>query len=210
MNKHIMVAGIGTEVGKTVVSAILTVIFQGDYWKPIQSGLEEDWDSHIIKKWIDPSIHTIHPPCYSLSFPCSPHKAARLSGIEIDYQTIKIPNSTKMLIIEGVGGVLAPLTKDILSLELFKKWDCQWILISNHYLGSINHTLLTVEILKMHQVDLRGVIFNGFPDFDSEDVILKKSGLPLLGALHPEPNLNSSVIKKYANLWAPKIYQSIH
>jgi dethiobiotin synthetase len=106
---RIMVAGIGTEVGKTVVSAILTILFKGDYWKPIQCG--EISDTSTMEKWLDMTKHTIHAPAYSLSAPLSPHQAARLENISIRRDNIFIPETTRPLIIEGVGGVLVPLTK---------------------------------------------------------------------------------------------------
>src|SRR5581483_555363 len=102
---RIMVAGIGTDVGKTIVSAILTTLFEGDYWKPIQCGEEENSDTATVKRWLDTTIHTIHPSAYSFKAPLSPHHAARLENTSIRLNSIALPQTTRPLIIEGVGGV---------------------------------------------------------------------------------------------------------
>jgi len=198
---RILVAGIGTNVGKTVVSAILTHIVDGDYWKPIECESKERSDTTTIKKWIDPLKTLIHPPAYSLQNPLSPHHAARLENVYINSKTILPPKTDRSLIIEGVGGIYVPLTMQELSFHLFKTWGCKWIVVSNHYLGSINHTLLTIEVLKQFKIPILGVIFNGEPNLDSEMAILSYTKLPFLGRLIPEPHLNKKIITKYASLW---------
>lgn len=198
----IMVAGIGTDVGKTIVSAILTTLLKGDYWKPIQCGDEENSDTSTMKGWLD-STYTIHPPAYSLKAPLSPHHAARLESTSINLDSITLPQTTRPLIIEGVGGIFVPLTLKISSLDLFKSWDCQWVIVSKHYLGSINHTLLTLEALKKLGLPILGIIFNGEYNLDSESAILEISHVPVLGRLLPEANLNPQTIQRYANQWQP-------
>lgn len=198
----IMVAGIGTDVGKTIVSAILATILKGDYWKPIQCGDEENSDTSTMKKWLD-STYTIHPPAYSLKAPLSPHHAARLESTSIGLDSITLPQTMRPLIIEGVGGILVPLTSKISSLDLFKSWDCQWVIVSRHYLGSINHTLLTLEVLRKLRLPILGIIFNGEPNPDSESAILEISQVPVLGRLLPEANLNPQTIQRYATQWQP-------
>lgn len=201
--RKIMVAGIGTEVGKTIVSAILTTLLKGDYWKPIQCGDEENSDTATMKRWLDTTRHSIHPPTYSLKAPLSPHHAARLENTLIRLDSIILPQTTRPLIIEGVGGIFVPLTPKISSLDLFKCWDCQWVVVSRHYLGSINHTLLTFEVLKKLRLPILGIIFNGEPNPDSESAILAISQAPVLGRLLPETNLNPQTIQRYATLWQP-------
>jgi dethiobiotin synthetase len=205
----IMVAGIGTDVGKTVVSAILTTLLDGDYWKPIQCG---DEDTATVKRWLDPTRHTIHPPAYSLKAPLSPHHAARLDTTLIGLDAIVLPQTARPLIIEAVGGILVPLTPKILSLDLFKSWGCQWIIVSKHYLGSINHTLLTIEVLKQLCLPILGLIFNGEYNPDSESAILEISQLSLLGRLLPEPHLNPQIIQKYAKQFksVASLYANAH
>lgn len=200
-----MIAGIGTEVGKTVVSAILTTLFKGDYWKPIQCG--EDSDTSTVKKWLDPQTHGIYPPAYSLKAPLSPHHAARLEHTLIQPERIQVPETSRPLIIEGVGGIFVPLTTQFLTIDLFKTWDCRWILVSKHYLGSINHTLLTIEILKQLRLPLIGIIFNGATHHDTESAILEISQVPVLGRLLPEENLNRQTIQRYASEWHPQFSQ---
>lgn len=196
--RRIMVAGIGTDVGKTVVSAILTMLLKGDYWKPIQCG---EPDTATLQQWLDPARHTIHPPAYSFHAPLSPHHAARLENRSIDVKTISLPVTSRPLIIEGVGGVLVPLTTHHLTLDLFASWECQWVVVSKHYLGSINHTLLTIEALKTRHLPILGLIFNGEPHPDAEDAILAHSHLPFLGRLLPEPHLNPQTLQRYGQEW---------
>ncbi len=198
-----MVAGIGTDVGKTIVSAILTILLNGDYWKPIQCGAEENSDTATMKTWLDTTGHTIHPPAYSLKAPLSPHHAARLEKVSINLSAITLPQTTRPLIIEGVGGIFVPLTPKILSIDLFKSWDCQWIIVSKHYLGSINHTLLTIDALKNFCLPIFGIFFNGESNHESESVILEISQLPFLGRLLPEANLNLQTIQRYVKQWEP-------
>lgn len=194
MNR-ILVAGIGTGVGKTVVSAILTTLFEGDYWKPIECG---ESDSAIMRQWLSQSHH-IYSPAYSLKAPQSPHHAARLENIAIE--PFIPPNSIRPLIIESVGGVLVPLSTKILTIDLFKDWDCNWVVVSQDYLGSINHTLLTLEALKRRDISVAGIIFNGEPNPESEEAILKISQVPFLARLLPEKQFNPTTIRRYAKQW---------
>lgn len=193
MNK-IVVAGIGTGVGKTVVSAILTALFEGEYWKPIECG---ESDSALLKQWLPKQV--IYPPVYCLKAPLSPHHAARLENIAIEDMTP--PKTTRPLIIESVGGILVPLSNKKTTLDFFQSWDCKWIVVSRHYLGSINHTLMTLEILKKVGIPIAGVIFNGEANPDSEEAILNISQVPCLARLFPEENINSTTIQRYASQW---------
>lgn len=198
---RILVAGAGTDVGKTIVSAILTTMLKGDYWKPIQCGEESSSDSVFMESLIDTKAHRIYRPAYSLKTPVSPHHAARLEGVSIDCSSIVPPETTRPLIIEGVGGVSVPLTTKVVTLDLFKGWNCLWVVVSRHYVGSINHTLLTVEALKQRQIPVAGLVFNGEPNPDTEAALLTITQLPCLGRLLPEANLNAKTIQKYAQLW---------
>lgn len=200
----IMVAGIDTDVGKTLVSAILTVLLNGDYWKPIQCGDEQNSDGATVKRWLDTTVSKVHLPAYSLKAPLSPHHAARLENTLIRLDSITIPQTTRPLIIEGVGGILVPIGIDALTIDLFKSWDCKWIIVSKHYLGSINHTLLTIDVLKNRCLPILGIIFNGEHNPDSESAILKVSQLPLLGRLLPENTFNLQTIQRYAKQWQPQ------
>lgn len=203
MIKNIIVAGCGTDVGKTLASAVLTLILEADYWKPIQCGDETSSDSALMKQWMSGTDAVIHPPAYSLKAHLSPHHAARLENRKIELDAIGLPQTNRPLIIEGVGGVLVPLTTQCLSFDLFRSWNCQWVVVSRHYLGSINHTLLTVEALKQRHVPILGLIFNGEPNPESEEAILEHSQIPLLGRLLPESHLDLQTFKTYAKRWTP-------
>lgn len=204
MVKRIMVAGVGTDVGKTVVSGILTMLFEGDYWKPIQCGPEERSDSAVMRRWLQGGNHKVYPSIYTLQAPISPHSGARLENRCIEVEAIEPPVSLKPLIIEGVGGIMVPLTWEHHTLDLFARWECQWVVVSRHYLGSINHTLLTLERLKERGLPVLGIVFNGPSTPDTESVILQMSGVPLLGALCPEPYLNKAILQKYVAQWRPQ------
>lgn len=208
---QIIVAGSGTHVGKTVVSAILATLLDGDYWKPVQCGKEEESDTAIMKTLLDPDRHTVWEPIYSLQAPLSPHHAARLENLTIDIDSIHPPPaSPRPLIIEGIGGVFVPLTLKTLTYDLFKTWKCLWVLVVNHYLGSINHTLLTIDALKKRNVPLMGLIFNGEPNPDSEAAILEFSQLPRLARLAPESHITQTTIQRYAQQWKPALSQLLH
>lgn len=203
----IIVAGTGPDVGKTVVSAIVTTLLQADYWKPVQCGDENSSDTCTVKQWIDPSISTVHPPAYSFKAPVSPHQAAQQENRCIEMNKFKLPNTQRSLVIESVGGIYVPLTLNNLSIDLFKQWHCKWIVVSRHYIGSINHTLLTLEALKSHGIPILGLIFNGVETPASEQAILGMSGVPFISRLLPEKQINSTIIQKYANQWKQNFNQ---
>jgi dethiobiotin synthetase len=198
---NIIIAGIGTDAGKTIVSAILTSALSGDYWKPIQCGDEENSDTAIVKSLISSKSHRIHEPVYSFKNPVSPHQAAKNENCFIDVQKINLPATLKPLIIEGVGGIFVPLTDCFLSIDLFSKWNAKWVIVSRHYLGSINHTLLTLEALKSRNIEIGGIIFNGYENKETESAILNISKVNFLGRLLPERQINKSTIQKYTKEW---------
>lgn len=209
MNK-IMVAGIGTDVGKTVVSAILTTALDGNYWKPIQCGDKEQSDTNRIKALIDNTKHQIYSSTYCLKHPLSPHHAARLENIAIDPNAIIPPKTTRPLIIEGVGGIFVPLTTSMHTTDLFKTWNCRWIIVSRSYLGSINHTLLTVSALKQLNICISGIIFNGESNPDGEAAILTMTKVPLIGRIYPEQEINKKAIQTYARQWKHTLLTHLH
>lgn len=203
---NIIVTGIGTGVGKTVVSAVLTTMFNGDYWKPIECG-EKDSDTQIMRQLLDTTQCFVHPPTFSLKASLSPHHAARIENIVIDPERIIIPSSKRTLVIETAGGIFVPLSQGVLNLDLFKPWKARWVIVSRHYLGSINHTLLTVEVLKNRKIPLLGLIFNGEPNPDTEEVILQLTQLPLIGRLLPEQTITPNIIQQYSKQWVPRCLQ---
>ena len=206
----IIIAGCGTDVGKTVVSAIVTTLFKGDYWKPVQCGHEKNSDTETMKKLLCLENHQVFNSAYSFKASVSPHHAARLENTTIDKQIITLPQTSRPLIIESIGGVYVPLTTSELTIEPFKTWNCTWIIVSKNYIGSINHTLLTIGALKQHNISIAGIIFNGEPNDDSESAILKISKLPFLARLLPEETINQSTIQRYATQWLPLFSHLIH
>lgn len=201
----IIIAGCGTEIGKTIVSAIITTAMQGDYWKPIQCGEAENSDTTMMHQLINVDKHCIYNPAYSLKAPLSPHHAARLEGVSIDIDSIIPPKTLRPLVIESVGGVLVPLNSHKLSIDLFNLWNSKWVIVSKHYLGSINHTLLTIEVLKQRKISIAGIIFNGEPNVDTETAILENSQISCLGRLLPESTINSTTIQRYAAQWKQRL-----
>jgi dethiobiotin synthetase len=170
------VTGIGTNVGKTVVSAVLTEALKADYWKPVQSGTIEGCDSETVKALISNSRTVIHPEVYLLKQPLSPHFAAKIDGVEIDLNRITVPETSNHLIIEGAGGLLVPLNDEHDVIDLARQFDCEIILVISDYLGCINHSLLSLEYLKTHGYKIHSLVFNG--DFAAEvkNAIILKAG----------------------------------
>lgn len=188
MNNTYFITGIGTGIGKTIVSAILTQKLESDYWKPIQSGDLDQSDSLSIKDLISNTKTVIHPEQYRLSQPLSPHLSARLDGIEIKVQDLIQPVTNNNLIIEGAGGLMVPINEKELILDLIPVLNAKLIIVSQNYLGSINHTLLTLEVLKSRNIQVEGIIFNGEGNKESESYIANYTGIPILGHI---PKLTS-------------------
>lgn len=172
------VTAIGTDSGKTLVSAILVEALQADYWKPVQAGAPRDTDT--VKSLISNSQSEFHPEGYFLNTPASPHMAAEIDGVKVEKNAIKIPTTSRDLIVEGAGGILVPLNDDDYIIDLPIQWSMEVILVANLYLGSINHTLLSIEYLKAKNVKVAGLIFNGPANEASERIILAKSGYKCL------------------------------
>lgn len=181
MNNTYFITGIGTGIGKTVVSSILTEKLQADYWKPIQSGDLDVSDSLFVGNLISNTKTVIHPERYRLGQPLSPHLSARIDGVHITTDSIKIPETNNSLIIEGAGGLMVPLNDKELICDLIKLLGAKVIVVSQNYLGSINHTLLTLEVLKANQIPVEGLIFNGPANHESEDYIKNYSGVRIIG-----------------------------
>lgn len=196
--RKIFVTGIGTDVGKTVVSSVLVEALKADYWKPVQTGSFFSTDTAKVQKWISNSESKIHPESYLLKQYMSPHAAAELENREISLSNITIPDTSNTLIIEGAGGLLVPLNRAEFMIDMIKKFDAEVVLVVQNYLGSINHTLLSVEALKNKGLKILGIVFNGAPHQLSEDIILDNSGLKLLGRISKETELNKEVIARYA------------
>lgn len=195
---QIIVAGISTEIGKTVVSAVLVEAMQADYWKPVQSGALEDSDTETVRQLISNPASQFHPEAYRLTEPLSPHAAAEIDGVRIELDKIRIPQTDHALVIELAGGLMVPLNDDYLNIDLVQKINLPVVLVSRNYLGSINHTLLSVEACRSRNIPLLGIFFNGPTVPSTENFILKYTGLPCLGRIKQEDELTKDVIKQYA------------
>jgi dethiobiotin synthetase len=202
----LFITGISTDVGKTIASAIITEALEADYWKPIQAGDLETSDSHKIKSFISNQKTVIHPNSYELLTPASPHLAAELEGITIDTKKIKEPITENHLIVEGAGGVFVPLNDTDCVIDLIQP-DYKVIVVSRHYLGSINHTLLTIEALKNRNINVAGIIFNGNENKATEAIILNKTGIKCIGRIDEEPYFDQNVIREYADLFREHLLQ---
>jgi dethiobiotin synthetase len=199
MKQQYIVAGIGTEIGKTFISSILAEALQADYWKPVQSGALDFTDSDTVKSLISNTKTDFHPEAYRLTEPMSPHAAAAIDGVEITLDNFVLPQTENNLIVELAGGLMVPLNDQETNLDLIKKLGLPVILVSRNYLGSINHTLLSVEILKQQKIEIKGLIFNGLPNKSSEDFILNYTGLECLGKVDLEESIDKTIVKKWAD-----------
>jgi len=193
-NKPLFVTGIGTGIGKTLISAILVEKLKADYWKPIQSGDLDDSDTLKVKSLVSNEISVFHPEAYKLTQPYSPHKSAAIDGIIIDPQKIVLPAMDNQLLIEGAGGLMVPLNNDFLMIDLIKQLGAEVVLVSQFYLGSINHTLLSILALKQYDIPVKGIIFNGNEDISSKQYILEYSKIKLLGQVPPIAVINKNTI----------------
>ncbi|MFC1884235.1 dethiobiotin synthase [Thermodesulfobacteriota bacterium] len=159
----IFVTGTDTGIGKTLVSAILVAGLKGEYWKPVQSGIEDVTDTQWIKQKTGFTDDYFHPETYNLKLPLSPHASAVNDGVRIDLEFFRIPENRKSnyLIIEGAGGIMVPLNEKHFILDLIKKFNIPTLLVSSSSLGTINHTLLSLEQLRRHGLEVMGVVMNG-------------------------------------------------
>ncbi len=191
------ITAIGTDSGKTIVSAIITEMLKADYWKPVQAGYPRDTET--VQSLLTNKESKVHPEGYLLQTPASPHASARIDQVEIRLDNFKIPQVSGALVIEGAGGALVPINDQEVVIDMVKHFDCEIILVSDLYLGSINHTLLTIEALKHRSLPIKGIVFNGEANEESEEIILSKSGLRDLLHIGKELKMSKSVIRKYAD-----------
>jgi dethiobiotin synthetase len=206
MKESYFITGIGTDVGKTIVSAILTEALNADYWKPIQAGALENSDTKKVEKLISNSKTKFHPSAFALTAPMSPHAAAEIDGLTIRLSQIKRPETKNSLIIEGAGGLLVPLNDKDTIVDIIQPTD-KVVVVSQHYLGSINHTLLTIELLRQRKLNVFGIIFNGTENPTTEKIIESMTGLPILGRIDKEPYFDVAVISEYAQKFKDEAFR---
>lgn len=199
--QKIFVTGISTEVGKTVASAIITEALEADYWKPVQAGDLDNTDSHKVARLVSNIKTVIHPSSYELKTPMSPHAAAEIDGIRIDRFHINEPETDNHLVIEGAGGLLVPLNEEDTMFDIIMP-NYKVIVVSRHYLGSINHSLLTINWLKQKGYDV-SVLFSGNKNPHTENIILHKTGVSLIGRINEEEHFDKNIVKRYADTFRP-------
>ncbi|PWI30525.1 dethiobiotin synthase [Flavobacteriaceae bacterium LYZ1037] len=201
--KTYFVTGISTDVGKTITSAILVEALQADYWKPIQAGELDNSDTQKVKRLISNKKSKFHPNSYALKTPMSPHAAAEIDAVTINVKDIKAPKTKNHLVIEGAGGLLVPVNQNQTILDIIIP-EYHVIVVSRHYLGSINHTLLTVNLLKEKGFQV-SIIFSGKEHETTEDIIKKMTKVPIIGRIDEEPYFDKNVILEYAELFKDKL-----
>ncbi len=202
--RKIFITGIGTDVGKTVVAAIVTEALKADYWKPVQAGDLDFSDTDRVRSWVSNERSVFHPNSYALKTPMSPHAAADKDDIRIELEKIQPPKTTNDLVIEGAGGLLVPLNEKETILDMIQD-DYKILVVSRNYLGSINHTLLTLEALKSRGKKVSGVIFNGEEVPTTESIIETQGGVPVLGRLDWMERLDAEAVSKIAEQFRLKL-----
>jgi dethiobiotin synthetase len=196
--RRLFVTAIGTDVGKTVVSAILTEALQADYWKPVQCGSMEATDADFVRLHVSNAKTVVHQETFLFKEPVSPHLAASLEGKEIVLKTIGVPETQNTLIIEGAGGLLVPLNQTDFVIDMISAFKAEAIVVVKHYLGSINHTMLTLEALKSRDIKIAGLIFNGDRNPASESIILQHHSFDFVGYVREEEEFTKDTVLKYS------------
>ncbi|MEL7221323.1 MAG: dethiobiotin synthase [Bacteroidota bacterium] len=196
------VTGIGTEVGKTVCSAILVKALKANYWKPVQAGDLHDTDTMKVARWTgqQPTDTAIHSEGYRLKTPMSPHAAAAIDGVSVSVKDFTLPATNRPLIVEGAGGLLVPLNEEETILDLMAHLQLPAILVSRNYLGSINHTLLSIAQLQQRNIPIAGIIFNGESVPSTESIITQMSGLPVILRVPELSEVSLVTIEKMAKM----------
>lgn len=188
MSPRFIVTATDTNVGKTVFSAALAGALDGYYWKPVQAGLDGETDAQVVARLSNLPADRIIPEVYRFALPASPHKAARREGITLYPQDLAPPAVDRPLVIEGAGGLMVPLNERILFIDVFSGWKAPVVLCARTTLGTINHTLLSVEALRRREIPIVGVAFIGEPDDEAEQAIVALGAVKRLGRLpHLDP-----------------------
>ena len=202
MNQRLVVCGTDTDVGKTVVSALLVQGLGARYWKPVQCGLDNsEGDRDRIQRWLRLGPERFLAEAYRLQAPVSPHWASQLEsgdplhpGPAIDPERLTLPAGSEPLVVETAGGLLVPLRLDLLQIELLQRWQLPVLLVARSGLGTLNHTLLSLEALRLRQIPVLGVLLNGPPHANNLATLAQLAGVPLLGCLPPLSKLTPQTL----------------
>jgi dethiobiotin synthetase len=200
VSARIIVTGTDTGIGKTVFSAALAGALDGFYWKPIQAGLDDETDSQTVLRLSGLAAERVLPEAYRLRTAASPHLAAELDGVTIEHQALDIPQKDRPLVVEGAGGLLVPLTRTITYLDLMARWNIPVVLCARTALGTINHSLLSIEALRARGVAMLGIAFIGEANIESERIITEMGKVRRLGRLpHVAPLTGDTLRDAFAN-----------
>lgn len=200
-SNQFIVAGIGTEIGKTFISSILVEALEANYWKPIQSGGLDYTDTDTVKGLVTNQKSVFYPEAYRLTQPLSPHAAAAIDGVRIELEDFQLPQTTAPLVVELAGGLMVPLNNDVLNIDLIEQFNLPVVLVTRNYLGSINHTLLSVHLLQSRGIAIKGLIFNGLSNPATESFILNHTKLPLLAKVEEHSAITPSLVSHYATVF---------
>jgi len=192
---RLVVCGTDTDVGKTVVSALLVQGLGATYWKPVQSGLEGGGDTGRVRRLLDLPAERIQPEAYRLAAPMSPHWAAERQGVTIDPERLALPAIEGPLVVETAGGLLVPLRRDWLQIDQIARWGLPVLLVARSGLGTLNHTLLSLEALARRRIPVLGLVLNGPSHADNPRTLAQLGGVPVLAELAPLDPLNAPALQ---------------
>jgi dethiobiotin synthetase len=195
VTRRIVVTGTDTGIGKTVFSAALVGALDGVYWKPVQSGLADETDSDTVRRLSGLAAERILPEAYRLKTPVSPHLAAAIDGVAIDPASLALPPTARPLVVEGAGGLLVPLTREVVAIDVFARWRAPLVLCARTTLGTINHSLLSIEAIRARGIPLVGVVFLGEENADTERTITALGRTRRLGRLPRLAELTAAGLK---------------
>ena len=198
-SQRIIVCGTDTDVGKTIVSSFLVQGLKGVYWKPIQSGTEEGTDTKTVCKLLDLEPERYLSERYKFKAPVSPHWAAEKESRHIDPNNLDVPNLDKLIIIETAGGLMVPLNRNWLQIDQIKAWGAPIILVARTGLGTLNHTLLSLEALRSRNIDVLGIVLNGPPHNDNPKTLEQFGDTKILARLPIFEDVNAKVLSQEWN-----------
>jgi len=197
-HNSIAILGIHTGIGKTISSAVLAEAMGADYWKPVQAGMEER-DAATVRNLLTNGHGRVHEEAIKLSQPMSPHAAAEIDGVEIDFTKFAWPNTDKTLLVETAGGILSPMSSTTTMADFVAYYNLPAILVVQNYLGSINHTLLSIEVLKSRNIKLLGLVINGDANESSEAFIQQYANVPVIARIPHFDKLDNASVASYAD-----------
>lgn len=207
--QSIAIVGIHTGIGKTIISAILAEALHADYWKPVQAGNTDASDTMEVKRLVSNPNSLFYREVYFFKEAISPHAAAEKEGIQVEIEKIRLPNPLRQTIVETAGGLLSPVTSSLTNIDILLYLRLPVVLVSKNYLGSINHTMLTFDVLNKNNLEMKGIVFNGPENAASENFILSNTGLTRLLSVKEEAFFDRERIKHYARLLPLKYFASL-